>query len=229
MCRSVSFRATPIGRRDVVMAAVCSIVSLMCLLAAMEELSWGQRILGYESPPYFVEHNLQQEANFHNLDIVEQGDATRWLHGLMAAGLFYCALAWLLVPRRWRTALGERAVGLIPAGALAPYFLLFLLWNDLAAGWAPDARPWQCQEVTELVLYSGVGLHLWMVWKAYHGARTDRAAPRSGARRGSSFVADALRCMCYVSIGPRVHVEGRKGEHDGELETGPQASPATRP
>lgn len=37
------------------------------LLVAFEEISWGQRIFGIESPQYFVEHNLQKELNLHNL------------------------------------------------------------------------------------------------------------------------------------------------------------------
>lgn len=42
-------------------------VGLFCFVVAMEEISWGQRVLGYRPPPYFLEHNFQQELNFHNL------------------------------------------------------------------------------------------------------------------------------------------------------------------
>jgi hypothetical protein len=38
-----------------------------CIFFAGEEISWGQRLLGYVPPPYFLEHNTQQEANIHNL------------------------------------------------------------------------------------------------------------------------------------------------------------------
>jgi hypothetical protein len=34
---------------------------------AMEEISWGQRIFSWKSPPFFWEHNFQRETNIHNL------------------------------------------------------------------------------------------------------------------------------------------------------------------
>lgn len=37
------------------------------LLAAMEEISWGQHLLGFPSPPFFLRHNRQGETNLHNL------------------------------------------------------------------------------------------------------------------------------------------------------------------
>ena len=33
----------------------------------MEEISWGQRIIGFSTPEFFKLHNLQGEANLHNL------------------------------------------------------------------------------------------------------------------------------------------------------------------
>ena len=42
-------------------------VVLFCFIVAMEEISWGQRLLGYQPPTYFLEHNYQQEFNFHNV------------------------------------------------------------------------------------------------------------------------------------------------------------------
>lgn len=37
------------------------------LLAMLEEISWGQHLLGFESPPFFLRHNRQGETNLHNL------------------------------------------------------------------------------------------------------------------------------------------------------------------
>jgi hypothetical protein len=42
-------------------------LALFCFLVAMEEISWGQRVLGYRPPVYFLEQNFQQELNFHNV------------------------------------------------------------------------------------------------------------------------------------------------------------------
>jgi hypothetical protein len=42
-------------------------LALFCFFVAMEEISWGQRLLGYRAPDYFLEQNYQQEFNFHNV------------------------------------------------------------------------------------------------------------------------------------------------------------------
>lgn len=42
-------------------------VSAFCFVVAMEEISWLQRVAGYRPPDYFLEHNFQQEFNFHNV------------------------------------------------------------------------------------------------------------------------------------------------------------------
>ncbi len=42
-------------------------VSFFCFVVAMEEISWAQRLIDYRPPTYFLEHNFQQEPNFHNV------------------------------------------------------------------------------------------------------------------------------------------------------------------
>src|SRR4030043_1276170 len=44
-------------------------LGLLFLFGAMEEISWGQRILGIKSPEWFMRHNRQGETNIHNLMI----------------------------------------------------------------------------------------------------------------------------------------------------------------
>ena len=43
------------------------LISIGAYLVAMEEISWGQRILGFESGDFFSSNNTQQETNLHNL------------------------------------------------------------------------------------------------------------------------------------------------------------------
>jgi len=52
-------------------------LGLFSLFVAGEEISWGQRLLGFRPAPLFLEHNHQQESNLHNLlkGIFE----TRWM------------------------------------------------------------------------------------------------------------------------------------------------------
>lgn len=42
-------------------------VAAFCVVVAMEEISWGQRVFAYRPPVYFLEHNFQQELNVHNV------------------------------------------------------------------------------------------------------------------------------------------------------------------
>ena len=42
-------------------------VALFCLFVAGEEVSWGQRLIGYSAPEFFLRNNFQQELNLHNL------------------------------------------------------------------------------------------------------------------------------------------------------------------
>ena len=41
--------------------------ALGCIVVALEEISWGQRLFGYRPPDLFLSANFQQELNFHNL------------------------------------------------------------------------------------------------------------------------------------------------------------------
>ncbi len=44
-------------------------LSLLCALAALEEISWFQRILDIQSSEYFLQNNRQGETNIHNLAV----------------------------------------------------------------------------------------------------------------------------------------------------------------
>jgi hypothetical protein len=42
-------------------------LACFCVLFALEEISWGQRLFGYRPPRYFLENNYQLELNLHNI------------------------------------------------------------------------------------------------------------------------------------------------------------------
>jgi len=42
-------------------------LALFCVVVAMEEISWGQRVFGHRPPDYFLAENFQQELNLHNI------------------------------------------------------------------------------------------------------------------------------------------------------------------
>lgn len=47
-------------------------LGLLCIVAAGEEISWGQRLLGIQTPESVRAVNVQHELNFHNM---------QWIHG----------------------------------------------------------------------------------------------------------------------------------------------------
>jgi hypothetical protein len=46
---------------------LCAGLALMCFFVAGEEISWGQRLFKYGTPPLLRRGNEQHEFNFHNL------------------------------------------------------------------------------------------------------------------------------------------------------------------
>ena len=93
-------------------------VALFCLAAAGEEISWGQRILGFVPPETFLERNAQQEANLHNL--VEPFGQPKWT--LVVILVAYGVLAPLVARTRAGRRLAERLGGTVVPGALAVWF-----------------------------------------------------------------------------------------------------------
>lgn len=52
------------------------LLAIMFLFGCGEEISWGQRIIGWETPDLMQEYNLQEETNIHNLWLFHSRDAT---------------------------------------------------------------------------------------------------------------------------------------------------------
>ena len=55
------------GRRQKRFIFTTTILAILCLFGAGEEVSWGQRVFDIESPNFFLSHNKQQETGLHNL------------------------------------------------------------------------------------------------------------------------------------------------------------------
>ncbi len=103
-----------------------ALLAMACLYVVGEEISWGQRLLDFESPDIFKVHNLQREANIHNLlvgpystvlkDVIEYSLAT----ALVLYGVIYpLALRWGWKPAVW---MDTRLRLPAPPLYLAPFF-----------------------------------------------------------------------------------------------------------
>jgi len=51
------------------------LLALLFFFGGGEEISWGQRIFGWDTPQAFEQANVQRETNIHNLNIFSRNDA----------------------------------------------------------------------------------------------------------------------------------------------------------
>ena len=114
------------GRRNAI-GVLYTILALGFLFIAGEEISWGQRLFGVETPDYLHERNTQAELNLHNLNLLE----SLFDHMYMLIG-FYGGLTSTLLRRRLKRDPGATAHLFVPDRILALYFLpvaaFYLYW-----------------------------------------------------------------------------------------------------
>jgi hypothetical protein len=148
------------------------LVGLFCIFVAGEEISWGQRLIGYTPPGVFLEHNTQQEANVHNFAEVFGRPKWMLIFALGGYGLLLPALARMGVTRR----LLDRAGATAPALDVAPWFAVVIAlliwypltftgeWAELTAGWLFVASaPLQARTVA-LTGVAAVPIAMAMTW-----------------------------------------------------------------
>lgn len=108
-----------------------------CLLGALEEGSWGQRVVGVESPEFFLEHSDQLEINIHN--VFQEWSGIRTKHVAAIALLLYgTCLPVLSLNHRVRAFL-DRVRLVVPSLTLSVGFLLgTILMIDRPTGWEEE-------------------------------------------------------------------------------------------
>lgn len=104
-------------------------------VGAGEEISWGQRILGFETPGAVEQSNYQGELNLHNLSAVGLHDVWRGFE--IFTLLFVIALPLVAWRNQQARALLSRYVPIVPL-ALGGLFLLAELMFALSALAYPD-------------------------------------------------------------------------------------------
>ena len=149
-------------------------LSVFCCLVAMEEISWGQRVVGYRPPVYFLENNFQQELNIHN--VIDTKYRKMTLKGIILGyGVVLPLLALMPAVRRFFTSAAIAA----PPIAMAPaFFATFLFY---------ETYPWSLSgEWVELML--GLGF-LFAALAAVHRFAGGERLAKAGARPVSVLVA----------------------------------------
>jgi len=93
-----------------------------------EEISWGQRIFNLQSPDFFINHNLQNETNIHNLKIFDI-KLNQWLftYGMLMVFLIYFSLPYWIEKHRFIRKIISRYGLYIPKRSHSLVFLLATL------------------------------------------------------------------------------------------------------
>lgn len=128
-----------------------------------EELSWGQRILGWSTPESLQAINKQRETNLHNIYGV--GSTFKWIQLLVGA---YGALLPVVVAR-WRALAPWRLPlsFLVPHFTLIPYFGCMFIWKLFRTLIETPRRfnfvVKEYNEVIELIL--SIGFFLFLIYQ----------------------------------------------------------------
>ncbi|WP_320177146.1 hypothetical protein [Roseovarius pacificus] len=111
------WRAIRLGRAARIGAGLLvAFYALIFVFGAGEEISWGQRIFGWETTEYFLENNRQMETNLHNLAFGEE-QLAKTLFGsvLTTVLLLYLVVLPPLYPRvRWIAKLADALMVPVP-------------------------------------------------------------------------------------------------------------------
>lgn len=127
--------AVPLARRPWVYRWFFALLALAGFYTVMEEISWGQRILGIESPDFFAENNIQGETNLHNFLTGPEGTLLKDIveYTLAGALIGYGLLYPLALRMGWRVAGWLDRLGI----ASPPLYLwpFFVTAAALEVGW----------------------------------------------------------------------------------------------
>lgn len=120
------FQREGINLGVLVLAGLTGLVAL----AALEEISWFQRILQIQSPEWFLQNNRQAETNLHNLGFGEESlHKAVLLKLIVITGLIHNLFLPLLARKRpaIRDFVERFGLYLPPLAASVPYLILVIL------------------------------------------------------------------------------------------------------
>lgn len=177
------------------------LVGLFCLFVAGEEISWGQRLIGYTPAGVFLEHNTQQEANLHNFADIFGRPKWMLIMSLAGYGLLLPVSARAVPTRRLLEKVGATA----PPVAVAPWFLsaIALLiwypvtftgeWVELLAGWLFLASAPLPPRITAMTAAAALPAALAMTWVSAARRPADSAQVTCARAEASALVDDIVR------------------------------------
>ncbi len=177
LAASVVFLATGIraargGRKR--LGVLFVLVAAAAFVVAGEEISWGQRILGFATPEALGNLNHQDETNIHNIGIIQRAFNAAEL----AVGLLGFALPMLWLADNQRRSLSWIDPILVPPLATVSLFFLPFAYRAFRALFLPEAgeRITEYGEWPELTLYAGILIVGWLLFRRLGRERTAAVA-----------------------------------------------------
>jgi hypothetical protein len=141
-------------QKEKVLGVLFLMATFICLFVAGEEISWGQRLLGLQTPESLAERNLQDEITLHNVDVVF-GHVYR---GYMLIG-FVGSTSWVVL-RMIKNKISQRLkrifYNIIPDWYLTPYFAVAFFYNWDRFYLRPRTGEALWEEPMELLLIIGI-------------------------------------------------------------------------
>jgi hypothetical protein len=141
------------------MALLYAVVTLGVLFLTGEEISWGQRIFGWETPEDMAAVNRQGETTIHNVrgiqDLVPPAMLLASLYGACVP------VVWAVAGARWEHFASRHL--LVPPLCLVPAFLLAAGYRlfRLVVWPTPNYVISEYAEAMELSLYFGLAMFCW--------------------------------------------------------------------
>jgi hypothetical protein len=139
-----------------------------------EELSWGQRIFGWDTSEKFAEINKQEETNLHNIHGV--GSTFKWLQMVIGA---YGTFLPLLLLMNLSQPLKRFLSFVIPHYTLIPFFAPMFLWRFYRNVFPEPGKDFyfvvsEFNEVMEFVLAVGMTLFMIYQWRRLKASKKTR-------------------------------------------------------
>lgn len=145
--------------RDTKTAILFTLIALGMFVIGMEEISWGQRLIGWSTPTQLAEVNVQNETTLHNIGILNQLQLVGYL-AITALGTY---ATWLKLPPRLTS---RWWFWTPPTSAKFFYTVPFLFY----LGYVTLGTPYHLwAEVMEVVFYAG--LLIWILAGTDHRQR----------------------------------------------------------
>lgn len=178
-------------------ALIVLLFVVFCVAAAGEEISWGQRVLGLETPDRLEEANAQGELNAHN--ILEVRVALKF--AMIGLGLYGFVAPWLVSMGVWRLDPRLR-LAVPPVFSTSAFFVVatynlgrLVLFPHGFFGLEENTTVVRLGEWSELCLSLALAFYGLLLWRRVRAKATDErvldvyeAAETRGARSGEATI-----------------------------------------